>query len=569
MRGDILSFETVEKQTIDLFVVLERMKLVDETSASCVSGLDPAFIMDTVLMLESIFRQYEVQIHEKLEKKFNEFSKSRLYMEMMCVHRLDYSDLVRELISFQLVLRNVVKTGVLTWTGGFGSTLIHYSPFLDKSNKYGENPAHMSSAVKRSTAAAMSFLYDSDSVFLREGGEDFKVIKDLLQIDIGYQEDGGSEDDNLLTLEEVVDLTSPVLLARILTLLLSNSSLTLLSTSTRVSKSLINTLKKLIEPFKLFHRAFYSPASSAMSSANSSLGYTVVDSDGCEISLHTVEDLLVDFEDKKRAAISEAAGLSVVSSSALSAKVSLNAYSDFKKFETNITTPAASRYLEPTSLLTCLYTPHYSGRGPLIDHTFVIDIDRCQILSNPIGQEAILLTLEPCYLHNLATRLKTETCLQVPTGVSNTGNNNVNMRISKEEIIKSSFKYFLIECILRFIPAHLAHFPAENVIGFDVESFFRDIDVDDVKQLYRKGDQHFTIDATSPNRAVPRSKSFYYSFVDSPYFFYLLIQHGIACSLDYHILLGVENSASQKTKDDNYNECVVLSNCDDEEKVGN
>merc|ERR1711871_165776 len=105
------------------------------------------------------------------------------------------------------------------------------------------------------------------------------MVEDLLQIEINDQEVISDENDDLLTLEEVVDLTSPVLLARILTLLLSNSSLTLLSTSTRGSKSLINTLKKLIEPFKLFHRAFYSPASSAMSSANSSLGYTVVDSD--------------------------------------------------------------------------------------------------------------------------------------------------------------------------------------------------------------------------------------------------------------------------------------------------
>ena len=72
--------EVVEKQTIDLFVVLERTRLIDETSASSVSGLDPAFIMDTVLTLESIFRQYELQIHEKLEKKFNEFSKSQLYI---------------------------------------------------------------------------------------------------------------------------------------------------------------------------------------------------------------------------------------------------------------------------------------------------------------------------------------------------------------------------------------------------------------------------------------------------------------------------------------------------------
>ena len=54
--------------------------------------------------------------------------------------------------------------------------------------------------------------------------------------------------------------------------------------------------------------------------------------------------------------------------------------------------------------------------------------------------------------------------------------------------------------------------PVEKVIGFDVENFFRDIDVDDVKQLYRKGDQHLTVESSSPKRAVPRSKSFYYAF---------------------------------------------------------
>ena len=559
LREDIISFETVDKQTLDLLVVLERTKLIDETSVSCVSGLDPAFIMDTVMTLESIFRRYEVQIHEKLEMKFDEFSKSQLYMEMMCVHRLDYSELVRELISFQLVLRNVVKTGVLTWTGGFGSTLIHYGPYLRvKEGLSQANAEYPSCIAKTSTATAMSLTYDADPVFLRGGGEDFKMVKDLLQIDINDQEDISDENDDFLTLEEVVDLTSPVLLARILTLLLSNSSLTLLSTSTKVSKSLIKTLKKLIEPFKLFHRAFYSPSSSSTSSAVSSLGYTVVDSsNGCEVSLHMVEDLLVDFEDKKQAAIREAAGQSVVSSSVSSAKVSLNAYSDFKNFEASSTTPAASRFLEPTSLLTCLYTPHYSGRGPLIDHTFVIDIDRCQILSNPIGQEAILLTLEPCYLHNLATRLKTEACLKVPVGVSNTGSgNNFNAEMSKDEIITSSFKYFLIECILRFIPAHLAHFPDENVIGFDVENFFRDIDVDDVKQLYRKGDQHLSVQPSSPNRTVPRSKSFYYSFVDSPYFFYLLIQHGIACSLDHRKLLSLKGEQVSSTSQ---NEDVELS----------
>ena len=393
LRGDILSSEVVEKQTIDLFVVLERTRLIDETSASSVSGLDSAFIMDTVLTLESIFRQYELQIHEKLEKKFDEFSKSQLYMEMMCVHRLDYSELVRELISFQLVLRNVVKTGILPWTGGFGSTLIHYGPYLNFSKDCNMvDDVLASSSTKQSTAAAMSFIYDADPLFLRKDRNDDTNIKDLLRVEAGVQEDSDVANDSLLSLEEVVVLTSPVLLARILTLLLSNSSLTLLSTSSKFARSLIRTLKTLLDPFHLFHRAFYSSSSSSASSSVSSLGYMVIDSNGYEVSLHTVEDLLVDFEDKKRAALSEIAGQSVMSSSVSSAKVTLNAYSDFKNFESNNTTPAASRFLEPTSILTCLYTPHYSGRGPLIDHTFVIDIDRCQILSNPIGQEAMRLT---------------------------------------------------------------------------------------------------------------------------------------------------------------------------------
>ena len=92
-------------------------------------------------------------------------------------------------------------------------------------------------------------------------------------------------------------------------------------------------------------------------------------------------------------------------------------------------------------------------------------------------------------------------------------------------------------------------------MGFDVENFFRDIDVDDVRHLYSRPNlvvqksakrfvkSNFTIDdyccisffkIPDPcDRAAPRSKSFYYSFVDSPYFFYLLIEHGKACHQDY------------------------------------
>ena len=69
------------------------------------------------------------------------------------------------------------------------------------------------------------------------------------------------------------------------------------------------------------------------------------------------------------------------------------------------------------------------------------------------------------------------------------------------------------------------------MIGLDVENFFREIDVDDAKQLYDHKSFNYQKEACS--RALPRSKAFYYSFVDSPYFFDLLIEHGKACSIDY------------------------------------
>ena len=200
---------------------------------------------------------------------------------------------------------------------------------------------------------------------------------------------------------------------------------------------------------------------------------------------------------------------------------------------------------------------------------------------------AILLTLEPCFLHNLATRLRMEV-VGSPTTVTSLVEASSpapsTEHITSTQRIRSSFKYFLIECILRFIPAHLVHFPAEKVshtmsllwpcnrlvvttphiwrtqvVGFDVENFFRDIDVDDVKHLYRSKNLVVQSSAkrlafpkymsfaflflmlTSINiafyRAAPRSKSFYYSFVDSPYFFHLLIEHGRACHQDYKNLL--------------------------------
>ena len=157
----------------------------------------------------------------------------------------------------------------------------------------------------------------------------------------------------------------------------------------------------------------------------SSLEYSVVDSETGElVPLHSVEDLLIDFEDKKRVvsvrsfvcrdffsydysalryfitALSLfhslhqtlAAGGAQITAKISSPTSSVD-FSSFRDFENSVSSsevpPAASQFLQPTALLTCLYTQHYSGRGPLIDHTFVIDMDRCQILSNPIGQEGI------------------------------------------------------------------------------------------------------------------------------------------------------------------------------------
>jgi hypothetical protein len=57
LLGDMTAPSWVtNKQTVDLLVLLERTDLVDETSFSSVIGLDPVFIHDVVLMLESIFR---------------------------------------------------------------------------------------------------------------------------------------------------------------------------------------------------------------------------------------------------------------------------------------------------------------------------------------------------------------------------------------------------------------------------------------------------------------------------------------------------------------------------------
>lgn len=496
LAGDLSLTAAVDKQTIDLLVILEKTDFIDETSASCINNLDNVFVLDTVVTLESIFRQYESQIHAMLEKKFKEFSESKLYIDMLCLHRLKCSELVRELLSFQSVLKNVIKTGVLTWTGGFGSTLIHYGPFLSRKDSIGG----LSAASYQSTASAVAALYGTSCISSSD-------LRDS-------QSSRTCEQEPLLSLEETVDVASPILLARILTLLLSNNSLTLLSTSTKVLQSLVHTLKVLLGPFHLFHQSFYSPASATLSSF-SSLEYKVVAADGREALLHEVEDLLVDYEDRRRGNVEGGAESNNPSSPDM--------YSDFRKMgPDNGTTSAAARFLQPTALLTCLFTGHYSGRGPLIDHTFVIDIDRCQILSNPIGQEAILLTLEPCYLNNLVTRLK------------------LPCAIGKDYNIKSSFKYFLIEAILRFIPGHLIHFPVEQVIGFDVESFFRDIDIDDVKHIYSH--KRYDQKKDSSKRALPRSKAFYYAFVDSPYFFNLLIEHGSACNIDFQLFSALSSA---------------------------
>ena len=83
-------------------------------------------------------------------------------------------------------------------------------------------------------------------------------------------------------------------------------------------------------------------------------------------------------------------------------------------------------------------------------------------------------------------------------------------------------------------------------------------------------DQQLTIEElSSPKRTVPRSKSFYYSFVDSPYFFYLLIQHGIACSLDHCKLLGLGKSSSSdgSSSSSNRNGNTMLSQNKHEEDI--
>lgn len=289
-------------------------------------------------------------------------------------------------------------------------------------------------------------------------------------------------------------LVSPTLLARILMLLLSNSSLTLLSSSTTVLKNLANVLQVLLSPFQMYHMAVFTPES-ALSSPES----FVVDINGKQYTLSELEAILTSFEERKKVASNVSSG-------------KLQQSEDGK--------PPISKFLQPTALLTCLYTPHYSARGPLIDNTFVIDVDRCQILSNPIGQEAILLTLEPCYLHNLAGRM-------------NRYSKYYLKKKSEFDNIRASFKLFLLEAILRFIPSHISHFPVEEVIAFDVESFFRDIDVDDARLLYNNGEFGGNKREAS-SRALPRSKAFYYAFVDSPYLLDLLIKHGLACIIDYH-----------------------------------
>ena len=343
---------------------------------------------------------------------------------------------------------------------------------------------------------------------------------------------------NLLN-SRIVKIISPTLLARILTLLISNSSVTLLSSSLQILNSIIPYLLLFLSPFKLHHKALYSSSSchnninistntNTGNAGSSSSDHILLDyTSQAEFSLHDIEALLQEFESIRRSSTAAGQGQNVYSprdSSPFSPKNKSNNTNDNEISNSN-SNSSSSNFLRPTALLTCLYTPYYTGRGALIDHTFVIDIDRCQILSNPIGQEAILLTLEPCYLHNLVSRINQ---FKLKTTIE-----NLNHHSTREIDINiiSNFKYFLIESILRFIPSHLVHFPYERVIGLDVENFFREIDVDDAKQLYDHKSFNYQKEACS--RALPRSKAFYYSFVDSPYFFDLLIEHGKACSIDY------------------------------------
>jgi len=53
-------------------------------------------------------QRFQIEVHEKLEKKFTEFSESQLFLEMICNRRLEHSELVKELLSFQSVLSNVI-----------------------------------------------------------------------------------------------------------------------------------------------------------------------------------------------------------------------------------------------------------------------------------------------------------------------------------------------------------------------------------------------------------------------------------------------------------------------------
>ena len=54
--GDTSLLTTIDKHTVDLLVVLGRTDFIDESSASCVNNLDSDFVLDTVLVLEGIFR---------------------------------------------------------------------------------------------------------------------------------------------------------------------------------------------------------------------------------------------------------------------------------------------------------------------------------------------------------------------------------------------------------------------------------------------------------------------------------------------------------------------------------
>jgi len=54
------------------------------------------------------FKGLEHNLLILLEEKYQEFTGSILYLEMLCVHKLNTSKLVTELISFQNVLNDVI-----------------------------------------------------------------------------------------------------------------------------------------------------------------------------------------------------------------------------------------------------------------------------------------------------------------------------------------------------------------------------------------------------------------------------------------------------------------------------